>query len=147
MSRRTIAIIASLIVLPFAFERPFAVAGTPEIFKDTLSWLNYADFWLLNAGIHPSALAVGATILLVGWLVPDGWSLFIKSNRNRSRASALLRRAGRVVNNERVEQPNEVAPAIRRAQEVIANGQPALLEIITSEEHAFPFRGAVGGAR
>lgn len=49
--------------------------------------------------------------------------------------------------NERVEQPHEVAPAIRRAQEVISNGQPALLEIITSEEHAFPFRGAVGGAR
>ena len=45
--------------------------------------------------------------------------------------------------NERVEQPHEVAPAIRRAQKVISNGQPALLEIITSEEHAFPFRGAV----
>ena len=49
--------------------------------------------------------------------------------------------------NERVVQPSEVAPAIRRAQEVISNGQPALLEIMTSEEHAFPFRGAVGGAR
>ena len=49
--------------------------------------------------------------------------------------------------NERVVQPSEVAPAIRRAQEVISNGQPALLEIMTSEEHAFPFRGAVGGGR
>ena len=49
--------------------------------------------------------------------------------------------------NERVVQPSEVAPAIRRAQKVISNGQPALLEIMTSEEHAFPFRGAVGGAR
>jgi acetolactate synthase-1/2/3 large subunit len=48
--------------------------------------------------------------------------------------------------NERVDKPSEVVPAIRRAEKVISNGQPALLEIITSEEHAFPFRGAVGGA-
>jgi len=38
--------------------------------------------------------------------------------------------------NERVERPVEVAPAIRRAQQVVAAGQPALLEIITATEYA-----------
>lgn len=38
--------------------------------------------------------------------------------------------------NERVERPEEVAPAIRRAQQVVAAGQPALLEIITAQERA-----------
>lgn len=79
MSRRTIAIIAFLIVLPFAFERPIVLPGTPEIFRDALSGLNYVDFWLLNEGIHPTALAVSATILLVGWLLPDAWGLIRKS--------------------------------------------------------------------
>ena len=86
MSRRTIAIIAFLIVVPFTFERPIAVAGTPEIFREVLSWLNYADFWLLNEGIHPTALAVGVTILLVGWLVTDAWALITKSKRNKGKS-------------------------------------------------------------
>jgi thiamine pyrophosphate-dependent acetolactate synthase large subunit-like protein len=38
---------------------------------------------------------------------------------------------------ERVESPAEIIPAIRRAQEVIATGQPALLEVITRESPAF----------
>ena len=43
--------------------------------------------------------------------------------------------------NERVERPQEVVPAVRRAQQVVASGQPALVEIITSLEPAFSFRG------
>ena len=43
--------------------------------------------------------------------------------------------------NERVEAPEEVIPAVRRAQQVVASGQPALVEIITSLEPAFSFRG------
>ena len=43
--------------------------------------------------------------------------------------------------NERVERPEDVVPALRRAQQVVASGQPALLEIITSLEPAFSFRG------
>ena len=39
--------------------------------------------------------------------------------------------------NERVEAPEEVIPAIQRAKQVVASGQPALLEIITREERAF----------
>ena len=39
--------------------------------------------------------------------------------------------------NERVEAPEEVVPAIQRAKQVVASGQPALLEIITREERAF----------
>jgi thiamine pyrophosphate-dependent acetolactate synthase large subunit-like protein len=38
---------------------------------------------------------------------------------------------------ERVEAPGEIIPAIRRAQDVIATGQPALLEVITREAPAF----------
>ncbi|HZS00336.1 MAG TPA: thiamine pyrophosphate-requiring protein [Chloroflexota bacterium] len=38
---------------------------------------------------------------------------------------------------ERVEAPDEIIPAIRRAQEVTATGQPALLEVITREAPAF----------
>ncbi len=43
--------------------------------------------------------------------------------------------------NERVEKPEEVIPAVRRAQQLVASGQPALVEIITSLEPAFSFRG------
>ncbi len=38
--------------------------------------------------------------------------------------------------NERVEKPEDVAPAILRARQVVADGQPALLEVITSLEYA-----------
>ena len=43
--------------------------------------------------------------------------------------------------NERVETPDQIVPAITRAQQVIAEGQPALLEIITREERAFSYKG------
>ena len=42
--------------------------------------------------------------------------------------------------NERVERPAEVAPSIRRAQQVVAAGQPALLEIMTATEYAMSDR-------
>ena len=42
--------------------------------------------------------------------------------------------------NERVEMPQEIVPAIRRAQQVVAAGHPALLEIITSLEYSFSER-------
>ena len=42
--------------------------------------------------------------------------------------------------NERVERPEGIVPAMRRAQQVVAAGQPALLEIITSLEYAFSDR-------
>ncbi len=45
--------------------------------------------------------------------------------------------------NARIEKPEEIVPAIRTATRVIEAGQPAVLEFITKEEHAFPFRGAV----
>jgi acetolactate synthase-1/2/3 large subunit len=37
--------------------------------------------------------------------------------------------------NEKIINPNDIGPAIKRAERVIANGQPALLEIITQECH------------
>ena len=45
--------------------------------------------------------------------------------------------------NARIEKPEEIVPAIKTATKVIEAGQPAVLEFITKEEHAFPFRGAV----
>ncbi len=45
--------------------------------------------------------------------------------------------------NARIEKPEEIVPAIKTATRVIAAGQPAVLEFITKEEQAFPFRGAV----
>lgn len=39
--------------------------------------------------------------------------------------------------NERIEKPEEIIPAIRRCSQVVASGQPALLEIITKHEGAF----------
>ena len=45
--------------------------------------------------------------------------------------------------NARIEKPEEIVPAIKTATRVIEAGQPAVLEFITKEEHAFPFRGAV----
>jgi acetolactate synthase-1/2/3 large subunit len=42
--------------------------------------------------------------------------------------------------NERVERPEEVAPAIRRAQQVVASGQPVLLEIMIATEYAMSDR-------
>jgi acetolactate synthase-1/2/3 large subunit len=38
---------------------------------------------------------------------------------------------------ERVDRPEEVVPAIQRAQSAVSQGQPALLEIITKEERVF----------
>ena len=35
---------------------------------------------------------------------------------------------------ERVEDPREIVPAIRRAQQVLATGRPAFIEVITKEE-------------
>jgi thiamine pyrophosphate-dependent acetolactate synthase large subunit-like protein len=37
---------------------------------------------------------------------------------------------------ERVEDPAQIVPAIQRAQQQLAEGRPALLEMITSEEPA-----------
>jgi acetolactate synthase-1/2/3 large subunit len=45
--------------------------------------------------------------------------------------------------NARIEKPEEIVPAIQTATKVIEAGQPAVLEFITKEEQAFPFRGAV----
>jgi acetolactate synthase-1/2/3 large subunit len=42
--------------------------------------------------------------------------------------------------NERVEKPENIAPALRRAQKVTESGHPALLEIITREEHSFSYK-------
>jgi thiamine pyrophosphate-dependent acetolactate synthase large subunit-like protein len=42
---------------------------------------------------------------------------------------------------ERVEKPADIIPAIQRAQEQIAAGKPALLEVITREEGAFSMPG------
>ena len=42
--------------------------------------------------------------------------------------------------NERIESPDEVVPAIKRAGKVVAGGRPAVLEMITSEEREFSFR-------
>ncbi|MCY4117917.1 MAG: thiamine pyrophosphate-requiring protein [Caldilineaceae bacterium] len=39
---------------------------------------------------------------------------------------------------ERVESPQEVVPAIRRAQQVMSTGRPALIEVITKEEQRLP---------
>ena len=39
---------------------------------------------------------------------------------------------------ERVDSPDEVGPAIRRAIEANGTGQPALLEMITKEEENVP---------
>jgi thiamine pyrophosphate-dependent acetolactate synthase large subunit-like protein len=38
---------------------------------------------------------------------------------------------------ERVEQPSEIVPAIRRAEAALADGKPAVLEMITREEPTF----------
>ena len=45
--------------------------------------------------------------------------------------------------NARIENPADIVPAIQTATKVIEAGQPAVLEFITKEEQAFPFRGAV----
>jgi acetolactate synthase-1/2/3 large subunit len=42
--------------------------------------------------------------------------------------------------NERIEKPEDVIPAIRRGQQVVASGQTALLEIITKHEGAFSYK-------
>ena len=42
--------------------------------------------------------------------------------------------------NEKVTAPDEIIPAIQRAQQVVAEGRPALLEIITREERAFSYK-------
>ena len=41
---------------------------------------------------------------------------------------------------ERIEKTVEIIPAIRRAEGIVAEGQPALREIITEREHAFSYR-------
>jgi thiamine pyrophosphate-dependent acetolactate synthase large subunit-like protein len=38
---------------------------------------------------------------------------------------------------ERVTEPGEIVPAIKRAVKQVEDGRPALLEFITSQEHAF----------
>jgi thiamine pyrophosphate-dependent acetolactate synthase large subunit-like protein len=44
---------------------------------------------------------------------------------------------------ERVEKPEEVAPAIQRARRANEDGKTVLLEFITSEEIAFSLRRAL----
>jgi acetolactate synthase-1/2/3 large subunit len=44
---------------------------------------------------------------------------------------------------ERVERPDEIAPAIQRARRVTEDGRPALLEFITSQETALSLRRAL----
>ncbi|MBI4610610.1 MAG: hypothetical protein HY726_16565 [Candidatus Rokubacteria bacterium] len=44
---------------------------------------------------------------------------------------------------ERVEKPAEIVPALERARKLNADGQPVLLEFITSEEIAFSHRRAL----
>jgi thiamine pyrophosphate-dependent acetolactate synthase large subunit-like protein len=44
---------------------------------------------------------------------------------------------------ERVERPDEIAPAIQRARRVTEGGRPALLEFITSQETALSLRRAL----
>jgi acetolactate synthase-1/2/3 large subunit len=44
---------------------------------------------------------------------------------------------------ERVEQPQDIAPALQRARKATEEGQAALLEFITSEETAFSYRRAL----
>jgi thiamine pyrophosphate-dependent acetolactate synthase large subunit-like protein len=44
---------------------------------------------------------------------------------------------------ERVEQPQDIAPALQRARKATEEGQAALLEFITSEEQAFSYRRAL----
>ena len=39
---------------------------------------------------------------------------------------------------ERVEQPQEIIPAIHRAQRELATGRPVLLEVITKQEQRVP---------
>jgi len=39
---------------------------------------------------------------------------------------------------ERVEHPQEIIPAIKRAQQVLTTGRPALIEVITKEEKRLP---------
>ena len=42
---------------------------------------------------------------------------------------------------ERVDNPEEIKDAFLRAKQATENGQAALLEVITSEEQDFSFRG------
>jgi thiamine pyrophosphate-dependent acetolactate synthase large subunit-like protein len=42
---------------------------------------------------------------------------------------------------ERVEKPDEIVPALKRAIEVNKQGQPALLEFVTKEERDFSLKG------
>ena len=44
---------------------------------------------------------------------------------------------------ERVERPEDIAGAIRRARKANENGRAALLEFITSQETRFSHRGAL----
>jgi acetolactate synthase-1/2/3 large subunit len=44
---------------------------------------------------------------------------------------------------ERVEQPQDIAPALQRARKATEEGQAALLEFITSQETAFSYRRAL----
>jgi acetolactate synthase-1/2/3 large subunit len=41
---------------------------------------------------------------------------------------------------ERIEKPNEIIPGLKRAERIVSDGQPALLEIITKREYAFSDR-------
>jgi acetolactate synthase-1/2/3 large subunit len=47
---------------------------------------------------------------------------------------------------ERVEKPDEIIPAINRAKEAMAQGQPALLDIITASEYKMRYPKPATGA-
>ena len=38
---------------------------------------------------------------------------------------------------ERIDKPSEIIPGIKRAERIVSDGQPVLLEIITKREYAF----------
>ena len=42
---------------------------------------------------------------------------------------------------ERVDQPNEIIPAIQRSAKTVQSGQAALLEIVTEDDKSMSFRG------
>ena len=79
---------------------------------------------LNNAGMCNSEVDISATAFKQGMtdLVGD-----------YSKVAAALGAAS-----ERVEQPQEIVPAIQRAQRELATGRPVLLEVITKQELRVP---------
>ncbi len=116
-----------------------AKLGAPE--KTVINFMGDASFGMAGMDIETAARhKIGTLTIVLNNHVLSGYSRNYPIATERFGFTNLYGEYATVATalgayGERVESPGEIVPALRRAQQVMANGQPALLEFMTKEEN------------